>query len=214
MTTSPELLYHTTLTVIDYHEDPSGAKRSVYILATHANVEAAKAFAPKALNELGYEPDDFQEYAVRSSSEEWKHGDGILVYAKAAAGQVFLVGIDTTPNNDSLLANTDGSIILPTGTDLLHYVVQTTIDYNKDRTGSVQETEIEGSYIHRADAFAAAQQCLDPTDFAEYDTKDEMTGEWPFGEDVVVHAVAETGQNTILRVTTVPGAHKRHSKQK
>ncbi|CAM1504796.1 Fc.00g023870.m01.CDS01 [Cosmosporella sp. VM-42] len=214
MATNPELLYHTTLTVIDFHEDPSGAKRSVYVLATHATVEAAKAFAPKALHVLGYEPEDFQEYAVHSSSEEWKHGDGILVYAKAAAGQVFLIGIDTTPNNDSLSANADGSFILPLGVEFLHYVLQTTIDYNQDRTGCIQETNIEGSFVHRADAFEAARDCLDPTDFAEYDKREEMTGEWPFGEDVVVHAVAETGQNSIVRVTTVPGAHKRHSKQK
>ncbi|KAH7243884.1 hypothetical protein FSOLCH5_013517 [Fusarium solani] len=213
MSTSPELLFHTTLTVIDYHKDSVGAKRSVYILGTHATVEAAKVFAARALHELRYEPGDFEEYATRSSSEEWKHGDGVLVYAKAPAGQVFLIGVDTTPNNESLPANPDGSVMLPKGVESLHYVVQTTIDYNKDRTGCVQETEIEGSYIHRADAFSAAQKCLDPADFAEYDTIGDMVGEWPFGEDVVVHAVTETGQNTTVAVTTVPGAHKRHDKK-
>lgn len=214
MSTYSDLLFHTTLTVIDFHEDPSGAKHSVYVLATHAKIEAAKAFAAKALHQLNYEPGDFEEYAARSSTEEWKYGDGVLVYARAPAGQVFQVGIKTTPNNESLLSNPDGTIVLPKGAELLHYVVQTTIDYNKDRTGCEQEAEIEGSYSLRADALAAAKKCLEPADYAEYDVREEMAGEWPYGEDVIVHAVSETGQNYTVAVTTVPGAHKRHSKQK
>lgn len=223
MSTSTDLLYHTVLTVIDYHEDPSGAKRSVYVLGTHATLEAAKAFASTAaLRDLKYEPADFEEYAVRSSSsgsEEWKYGDGVLVYARAPAGQVFLVGIDTTPNNEGLPANTsDGTVVIPgnEGGNLhLHYVLQTTTDYNRDRSGAAQETEIEGSYVKRSDALAAARKCLDSSNFAEFDVREEGAGggDWPFGDDVVVHAVAETGQNITVAVRTVPGAHKRHSKR-
>jgi hypothetical protein len=40
-----------------------------------------------------------------------------------------------------------------------------------------------------------------------------MSGEWPFGEDVVVHAVTQTGENFVVAVRTVPGAHKKHAKQ-
>jgi hypothetical protein len=214
MSTYSDLLYHTTLTVIDYHEDPSGAKHSAYVLATHASIEAAKTFAREALHLLKYEPDDFEEYSVYSSSHEWKHGDGVVVYARAPAGQVFQIGVRTTPNNESLLANPDGTVVLPKGADLLHYVVQTTIDYNKDRTGCAQEVDIQGSYVLRADALAAAKACLAQENFTEYDSRDEFKNEWPFGEDVVVHAVSETGQNYTVAVTTVPGAHKRHSKKK
>ncbi|KAH6951168.1 hypothetical protein BKA56DRAFT_605981 [Ilyonectria sp. MPI-CAGE-AT-0026] len=216
MTTNdvPELLYHTTLAVIDYQEDPSGATRSTYVLGTHSTLEAAKAFATSSLQGLKYEPNDFSEYAVRSA-EPWKHGDGVLVFARAPAGQVFLIGIDTTPNNESLPAGPDGTIVFPQGAGLLHYVLQTTIDYNQDRTGSVQSTEIEGTYVQRADAWAAARKCLDPEQFVEYDVceSEEMAGQWPFGEDVVTHAVAETGQNSVVAVRTVPGAHKRHGKK-
>jgi hypothetical protein len=210
---SPENLYHTVLTVIDYHVDPSGAQRSDYVLGTHATVEAAKDFATRALQELKYEPDDFEEYAMAATSKEWKHGDGVLVYARAPAGQVFLTSIDTTPNNESLQANEDGTVALPKGAALLHYVVQTTIDYNKDRSGCVQETEIEGSYVKRADALAAARKCLDPEGFVEFKVQDEMAGEWPYGEDIIVHAISETGQNMTVAMKTVPDAHKRHCKK-
>ncbi|KAI5464934.1 hypothetical protein BGZ63DRAFT_412375 [Mariannaea sp. PMI_226] len=228
MSTYPDLLYHTVLTVIDYHDDPSGAKRSVYVLGTHATLKASKAFAATtALGNLKYDSVDFEEYAVHSSSpfgsEAWTHGDGVIVYARAPAGQVFLVGIYTTSNNESLQARTsDGTVVFPVNAaaapdeQQLHYVVQTTTDYNRDRSGGVQETEIEGCYIQRDDALAAARKCLDSSSFVEFDVREEdsgVGGDWPFDEDVVVHAVAGTGQNTTVTVRTVPDALKRHGKQ-
>ncbi|KAH7169835.1 uncharacterized protein B0J16DRAFT_351638 [Fusarium flagelliforme] len=213
MSNSPELLYHIILTVIDYHVDPSGAKRSTYVLGTHATLEAAKNSTFRVLDTMRYEPEDFVEYAVHSSSTgEWGHGDGVLVYAKAPAGQVFLVSIQATPNDEKLPMDLNGGIFMPKGISSLHYVMQTTIDYNKDRTGCVQETQIEGTFIHRADAYAAARKLLDPLDYADYDTPEKMAGEWPFGEEVVAHAIAETGQNTIVEVKTVTGAHHKHGK--
>jgi hypothetical protein len=213
MSNSPELLYHIILTVIDYHVDPSGAKRSTYVLGTHATLEAAKNSAFRVLDTMRYEPEDFVEYAVHSSSSgEWDHGDGVLVYAKAPAGQVFLVSIQATPNDDKLLMDLNGGIFMPKGISSLHYVMQTTIDYNKDRTGCVQEVQIEGTFIHRDDAYAAARKLLDPLDYADYDTPEEMAGEWPYGEEVVAHAIAETGQNIIVEVKTVAGAHRKHGK--
>jgi hypothetical protein len=158
----PELLYHTVLTVIDYYQELSGPTSSVYVLGTHSTLEAAKAFATSALQGLNYEPDDFTEYAVRSS-EPWEHGDGVLVFARAPTGQEFLIEIDTTLNNESLLASPDGTIVIPQGSDRLHYVLQTTINYNLDRTCSVPSTKIQGTYLHRAHAWAARSSSLSAT---------------------------------------------------
>ncbi|KAK2471205.1 hypothetical protein H9L39_17436 [Fusarium oxysporum f. sp. albedinis] len=49
MSNSPEILYHIILTVIDYHLEPSGAKRSIYIFGTHATREDAKDSSFKGL---------------------------------------------------------------------------------------------------------------------------------------------------------------------
>jgi hypothetical protein len=81
----PELLYHTVLTVIDYHTEPSGATRSVYVLSTYGTFEAAKAFATSALQELNYQPEDFTVFAIRSS-EPWEYDDGLLVFARLPTG--------------------------------------------------------------------------------------------------------------------------------
>jgi len=85
----PELLFHTTLTVIDFHVDTSGSTQSVYVLGTHTTLESAKAFTLKALEGLNYQADDFDEFETRAPNKEWTHGDGILVYAKAPAGRKF-----------------------------------------------------------------------------------------------------------------------------
>ncbi|KAJ2904350.1 uncharacterized protein MKZ38_008266 [Zalerion maritima] len=221
MASVPELLYHTTLTVIDYYVDTSGSTRKVFVLGTHTQLDKAKEFAVGALKELGYEADDFAEYVVRKPGEEWKHGDGVIVYTKAEAGQEFLVGIDTKDNTEKLPEGRDGQLELPRGVDHLHYVLQTKIDYNQDRSGTFQSTEIEGCYIKRADAFAAARKALasgegalERDDFAQYDErKDGAESTWPFGEDVLVHAIAQTGENYTVAVRTVPGAHKQHAKK-
>ncbi|KAK1760253.1 hypothetical protein QBC47DRAFT_408339 [Echria macrotheca] len=216
----PELLFHTVLTVIDFHVDTSGSTQNVYVLGTHTTLEAAKTFSYTALEGLGYSEDDFVEYETRAKVplENWKHGDGVMVYAKAPAGQVFKVSIDTKPNNEQLPEDPVKHVpVLPKGFDHLHYVLQTKIDYNLDRSGAIQQTEIEGCYVKRADALAAAKNVLADMDrdyFSQYDERDK-TGEdddWPFGEDVIVHAVAETGENYRVCVRTVPGAHKRYSK--
>uniref|UniRef100_A0A0D2YIG4 Uncharacterized protein n=2 Tax=Fusarium oxysporum TaxID=5507 RepID=A0A0D2YIG4_FUSOF len=209
MSSSPELLYHILLTVIDYHVDPSGAKQSIYILGTNATLEAAKNSAFRVLDTLRHKPEDFVEYAIHlSSTEEWDHGDGVLVYAKAPAGQVLLISIQATPNEEKLLMDSNGGILMPKEIPLLRNINNN----NKDRTGCVQETQIEGAFIHRADAYVAARKLLDPLDYADYDTPEKMAGEWPFGEEVVAHAVADTGQKTIVEVKTVAGAHHKHQK--
>jgi hypothetical protein len=216
----PELLFHTLLTVIDFHADTSGSTRNVYVLGTNTTIETAKAFAATALAGLGYAEDDFADFQARAklpADAEWPHGDGVMVYAKAPAGQEFLVSIDTTPNNENLPAEGD-KLVLPKGFDHLHYVLQTKVDYNQDKSGAYQTTEIEGCYVKRADAVAAAKNALSEMDrdgFSQYDERDneEEKGQWPFGEDTIVHAVAETGENYSVYVRTVPGAHKKYSKK-
>ena len=88
----PELLFHTVLTVIDYHADTSGSTQTVYVLGTHTTLEAAKAFSYTALEGLGYQPDDFAEFETRATKgpeTNWTHGDGVMVYTKAPAGRKY-----------------------------------------------------------------------------------------------------------------------------
>ena len=227
----PDTLYHTLLTVVDYAADPTGSVRTVHPLGTHADLAAAKAFALSALSRLGYARDDFESYAERGAATNGlpnEDDDGVLVRARRTGPHEFLVSLATTPNNEHLpttppkkTSNSDGvaGLQLPDGAHL-HYVLQTKTDYHVDRSGAVQTTDVEGVYARRADALAAARACLlgdevRRADFAQYDERgaDVADDEWPFGDDVLVHAVAQTGENYRVAVRTVPGSHASHAKK-
>jgi len=95
---------------------------------------------------------------------------------------------------------------------MFNIVLETIIDYNRDRTGGVQSTEVEGTYLTHAIAVAAAKRALiDVTttkeSYVEYDEKDdgENLDEWPYGDDTYIHAVAGTGENFLVSVKAKKG---------
>jgi hypothetical protein len=107
-----EFLYHVERTITDFAEDKSGATRVTDILGTFTNLTAAKNAAHSALASEGYVKDDFETYEVKDETdpEEWKHGDGCLVFAKAPRGQEFDVRIDTKPNVLKWKGNASGEV--------------------------------------------------------------------------------------------------------
>lgn len=218
-TSTPELLYHTCLTV---KGEPTGGSAfpHIYVLGTHSTVPSAKEFCLSVLPSLGYDRTDFEVYEEHKpeQNEAWKHGDGVVVYSKTLAGQECFVSIDTKLNTGGLQASSDGNMVLSSGTDHLHYVLQATLEYSHDREAKV---EIQGAYLRRYDAIEAAKLVLlyegtIPDDFEEYDTLEDIhnTQNWPYGEDVVVHAVKATGENYKIAVRSPPLAHTRHRRRK
>ena len=227
----PEELYHTTLTVVDphnVHPDPTGApvRHSTYPLATYATREAADQFASKALRELKYETSDFEVYqdkttAASPEAEEWAHGGNTIVYAKTAGGQEFYIQVEGRTNKEHIAIATDGSgqIQYPTGCEHLSYVFVTESDYRDESV----KTSLEGCFYHRPSAVAAAKDALlgegrvKKNQLAQYDERKTLDGseaqDWPFGEDVVVHAVGSKGENFTVAIKTVPGAHRHHAKK-
>jgi hypothetical protein len=113
-----EFLYHVKRTILDFHEDKSGATQTTDVLGTFTELPAAKVAARSALASEGYLKDDFEVYEEKDSAnpEAWKHGDGVLVYAKAPAGQEFDVRLDTKPNVLNLKGNAAGEV-----EGVLHY---------------------------------------------------------------------------------------------
>ncbi|KAF2808332.1 uncharacterized protein BDZ99DRAFT_52667 [Mytilinidion resinicola] len=194
-----ENLYHIKRTVNDIKNDPTGATQKVAIRSTFTDLAAAKAAARTALIDEGYEKAMFEVYDVKDGSGEWKHPDGLQVFAQVTDGENLTVAIETTPNDANLEGNADGKVEGP-----LFHILQTTVHYNLDRSGGKRETTIEGTYKGREEAAKkAASTLLDEdvkkTDFAEYD---EFSGQkdWAYGEDVLVHAVAVGGENYLVAV--------------
>lgn len=194
-----EHLYHVFRTMIDYHHDPSGATQDTTVYATYTDLTAAKEAAKVALFSEGYEQEWFTTFDVLDKPEEWTHGDGNVVYAQAPEGEVFIVGIKTALNTQQL----EGSASHEVEGELDH-VVQTIIHYSKDRCGADRETEIPGTFRTYDEAKNFAATCLldeevTKDDFEEYDEYDEQD-DWPFGPDVVVHAVGKNGDNSVVSV--------------
>ncbi|KAK3348187.1 hypothetical protein B0H65DRAFT_168357 [Neurospora tetraspora] len=97
-----------------------------------------------------------------------------------------------------------------------------------------QACEIEACFPHKSDAIDFARRWLDSKKdsgmFVQYDEQqtprslptlskeeeeDNEEGQqiWPFGEDVLVHAVASTGENYCVAVRTAEGARERFGKK-
>ncbi len=107
---TPELLYHVKRTITDFAEDKSGATQTTDILGTFTNLASAKAAARSALASEGYLKDDFEDYVENNGTEEWTHGDGVIVFAKAPRGQEFEVRLDTKPNDLHFNGNAGGEV--------------------------------------------------------------------------------------------------------
>jgi hypothetical protein len=216
----PELLFHTTLTVVDNQPNPSGPARATYPLSTHTTMEAAKEFAPKALAELGYHRSDFETYEIRPEStsnaetdEEvyWPLGDRVIVVARRTGPYDFLIGISTTSNKE-MIPSQEGDpsqLQLRHSDDQLHYVVWTKVDYNINAWGHAFAWDIKGVCLSRADAIEVAETCLlsgevDREDFVKYEERSSHDPEevWHFGDDDVVYALAPTGETFTVAVRT------------
>lgn len=113
-TLESELLYHVKRTITDFAEDKSGATRTTDILGTFTDLTAAKAAARAGLASEGYIREDFDVMEIKDVEGEgegiWNHDDGVLVYAKAPAGQEFEVRLDTKPNVLHLKGNESGEV--------------------------------------------------------------------------------------------------------
>jgi hypothetical protein len=107
---SPELLYHVKRTIIDFAQDKSGATQTTDIFGTFTDLAAAKAAARSALPSEGYLKGDFVEYEENDGTKDWKRGDGVIVFAKAEAGQEFVVCLDTTPNTLHFKGNASSEV--------------------------------------------------------------------------------------------------------
>ncbi|KAF2788871.1 hypothetical protein K505DRAFT_328632 [Melanomma pulvis-pyrius CBS 109.77] len=193
-----ENLYVVKRTFVD-PKKPTASSFNIELPSTFTDLEAAKEYAKPLLANEGFDTEFFSEYDVKDGSKEWKHDDSIMVYAKGPAGELFKVEIDVVPNLLGLQPDASGRV-----QQQLYHVLQTDIEYDEDRSGSQRYTIVEGSYATRESAREQALRALldadvKKEDFVEYDEYADGK-EGPFGEDVVVHAVKEGGQNVLVSV--------------
>jgi len=203
-------LYHVVFTTSHLQKhDPYGQGEKVRICGTYTSLPKAKAAAHSCLFDAGYEQEWFTTFEANthdhpSSSAPWPHGDGVMVYAVAPDGEIFTTRVLTSPNTQGFKGDEYGKV---DGGDPLYHVVQTTIYYDIDDTGEKRDTNIEGTFRTYAQARKFASTVLiHPEDgltkesWSSYEELGAKDTDWDYGEEVVVHAVGENGENVAISV--------------
>ncbi|RMZ89689.1 hypothetical protein DV736_g3075, partial [Chaetothyriales sp. CBS 134916] len=207
-TTPPSQLYHILLVTFHLSKNPTNDVEKLRITGTYVTPKAAKAAAHQVVYDGGYEIEMFNTYDVDHSklvmemAKAREASDGLVVHASAQDGTEFKVFIHVTPNNLQLSTDEeDGRVV----TDLF-YVVQTEVDYNGDDI-KLKSHSIEGVFTKHLDARKAAfTTLLDKKDgitkesFAAWDEAGENDTDCGYGENVLVHAVGENGDNFLVSV--------------
>lgn len=192
----PEQLYHILFITSHLQKDPNGRFQKLRIPGTYISLESAKTAAHQCLFDAGYEREWFKKYETGMDNE-----DGQVVLAVAPAGSTYRVRIATTPNTvgKPLSKHEDGRI-----TTDLYYVVETKavleVEENRD-------INIEGIFTSYRDArdyalrvLLNAEDGVSKETFAEYDEAEPGLADCGYGDNMLVHAVGNNGENFLISV--------------
>ncbi|KKY24952.1 hypothetical protein UCRPC4_g02253 [Phaeomoniella chlamydospora] len=211
--TQENSLYHVVLTKshINPADDPNGQVQTLRICGTYTSSKGAQDAAHRTIFEAGFERDWFVEYDTKEEEfdqSHLRHREGLAVFAKAKDGTELRVHVSVSKDTAGLrsIAGDDGKIHAQ-----LYYVVVTSVLYSEDDTGVERENSVEAAFPSYAKAreFAGkvllegkAEDVLMPSksDFAEYEEAEEDERDCGYGENVVVHAVGESGENFLVSV--------------
>jgi len=206
-TQNVENLYHIIFTSSHLAKlaDVNDLVEKVRVCGTYTALIAAKNAAHRVLFDAGYEKEWFTEYDTKEAdflAHGIKRSAGLAVLAKASDGTIFRVSIATTPNVQAFEDDEDHKIHKP-----LYHVVQTNVLYNEDDSGEARETNIEGSFLAYEQARKFAGEVLLDSEcgvkkesFAEYCEAGPDETDCGYGENVVVHAVGQNGENILVSV--------------
>jgi hypothetical protein len=201
----PDSVYHVML-MNSQLKGSSGQAAKVRILGTYTSVAKAKDAAHRCLFERGYEREWFSTFETNPEVLEGltaSQGSGLAVYAVATDGTVFRVRISTSPNNLRLTTdNEDGRIPLT-----LYYVVQINIPYSSDERKPAFDTHIEGTFNTYAEGRKLASSLLlseedglSASSYQEYCEASPTERDCGYGENVIVHAIGEGGENYLVSI--------------
>lgn len=195
--TNPEQLYHIVLITSHLQKDPNGKFQKIRIPGTYISLASAKAAAHRCLFDAGYEREWFKIFHTSHEREE----DGQVVHAVSPSGSTYRVRILTTPNtiDKPLFAHDDGRVTIG-----LYYVLQIKAGLEDEE---YRDINIEGTFTSYSTARdCALQVLLDSEDgiteesFAVYDKAGPGQTDCGYGDNIIVHAVGNYGENFLISV--------------
>ncbi|EED21865.1 hypothetical protein TSTA_091050 [Talaromyces stipitatus ATCC 10500] len=194
---TPDQLYHVLFVTSHLQKDPNGKFQKLRITGTYVSLESAKKAAHQCLFDAGYELEWFKKYEIGDS----ENVNGQVVHAVAPAGSTYRVRVLTTPNtiNKPLPNHEDGRIAAD-----LYYVVQIKSGLEDEES---RDINIEGVFTSYSEARESALRVLlDAGDgvskdsFAAYDEAGPGQADCGYGDNIIVHAVGNNGENFLVSV--------------
>ncbi|RMZ76909.1 hypothetical protein DV738_g4705, partial [Chaetothyriales sp. CBS 135597] len=205
---TPSQIYHIVLITSNLSKNPTNAVEKVRITGTYVTAKAAKAAAHQVVYDAGYEIEMFKTYDVDHDklqldmAKAHEDGNGLVVHATAQDGTEFKVYVHPTPNPLQLSTDEENGRVRAD----LFYVVQTEVDYNGDDI-KIRRHSIDAVFTKYLDARKAALTTLldkksgtTKDSFAAWDEAGETETDCGYGENVLVHAVGQNGDNFLVSV--------------
>lgn len=201
--TESDSLFHVLLTTSHLEKDINSQVQGVRICGTFASLPAAKAFAHRCLFDAGYEAEWFTTFRTQHDLHLVDHREERIVEATGPGGEVFTVDIATIPNALGLApASPAARIAAP-----LFHVVQTIVHYGQDESGQSRDTTVQGSFTDYERAREVAHSLLlwfedgiDKDTYVQFEEAAPGEPDCGYGENVVVHAVGENGDNYLISI--------------
>ncbi|KAK5072002.1 hypothetical protein LTS08_000898 [Lithohypha guttulata] len=190
-------------------KDPNQQVERLRIVGTYDSVPLARAAGHRALFDAGYEGEFFKAYGVTPAFFEAQkvpaqNQSGLLVHAVAQDETIFQVRLLTTANDAKWTHQfEDGRICRG-----LYYVVKTTTNYNDGSEGEAKRIySIEGvfeKYVEARklalDALLVEADGITRESFAQYEEVAGDERDCGYGENVLVHATGQDGENYSIAV--------------
>jgi hypothetical protein len=203
-----DTLYHVLLTTSHLEKDINSAVQGLRICGTFTSLPAAKAAAHTCIFSLGYEAEWFSNFRTQHDLELIDHDESRIVEATGPGGEVFAVDIATVPNSAGLVSRgSSGRVTMP-----LFHVVQTVVHYGSDSSGESRDTIVKGSFAEYKRAREVAHELLlwfeegiEKSTYVQYEEAGEEETDCGYGENVVVHAVGNQGENYLVSVLVEDG---------
>lgn len=195
--TADRTLYHVMLISSHLQKNPHGEILKIQVMGTYTALPAAKSMAHCSLFDLGYEKEWFSEYQTVHDSK-----DGEIVRALAPDGTHFLTRIFTTQGSldDADLKENQDDHRVSTN---LYYVLEIKTKLESERP----EINLEGIFTTYTSAkkYAAGvllypEAGVDKQSYARYDETEGKQLDCGFSENVLVHAVTDSGENFLVCV--------------
>lgn len=200
-TIDPKNLYHVVFTTSNISKDPTSETEKVCITGTYTSLTSAKAAAHSCLFDAGYEREWFSQYETDPEvfeSSGIRQRAGLAVLAVSPDGTTFRVRVCTTQDAGDLASGYENGRI----TVDLYHVVQTNIEY-----GSIRDMNIEATFktYNEARNFASGvllseKDGITKQSFARYVEAGPDEKDCGYGENVIVHAIGEHGDNYLVAV--------------